>query len=254
MNSSLKVKVRFVAFILMMIGLLALLIAPVALAEEQSPAAVTTRRPIEEFVAAQGTFCFDDGAGGCILFEPPLQNFLGQSDPARDLAGAVDYAGIANQYIIDNGGTSLGTTFSGTVVEKPLADGRADVRVNLHTKNALTWVGDGVDFSGPLLFGYKVLDVMAGEDAAVCNSTFRVRFINTAPGAPMPDLLQLVIFPEPGQELVAIASQCNARGELRADFGVPEGTPGRAVIRQIGRVKDGVLTFPVEKVLLKTLN
>lgn len=254
MDSRFTMKARRATLLLLLAGLFVLVLAPVALAEPQSPAAVTARRPIEEFVAAQGTFCFDDGAGGCLLFEPPLQNFLGQSDPARDLAGAVDYAGIANQYIIDNGGTSLGTTFSGTIIENPMPDGRADVRVILRTRNALTWAGEGVNFTGPLLFGYKVLDVMAGEQPAVCNSTFRVRFINTAPGAPMPDLLQLVIFPEPGQELVSIATHCNARGPLRADFGVPEDTPGRAVFRQQARTRNGVLTFTIEKVLLKALD
>lgn len=254
MDSRSYLKARRAAFLLLLAGIIVLALAPIALAEQQAPSAVTTRRPIEEFVAAQGTYCIDDGGGGCFLFEPPLQNFLGQSDPARNIAGAVDYAGIANRYIIENGGTSLGTTISGTVIETPLPDGRAEVRVILRTHKALTWMGEGVDFSGPLLFGYKVLDVMAGEKPGLCNSVFRVRFINTTPGAPMPDLLQLVIFPEPGQELLAVASQCNARGPLRAAFGVPEDTPGRAVSRQQGRVRDGVLTFPIEKITLKPLN
>lgn len=254
MDGHFNLKARRAAFLLLLAGIMVLALAPVVLAEQQAPDAVTTRRPIEEFVAAQGTYCFDDGAGGCILFEPPLQNFLGQSDPARDLAGAVDYAGIANQYIIDNGGTSLGTTFSGTIIETPLSDGRAEVRVILRTRKAMAWVGDGVDFSGPVLFGHKVLDVLAGEEPATCNSTFRVKLINTAPGAPMPDLIQLVVFPEPGQELLTVGTQCNARGPLREEFGVPEDTPGRAVFRQQARTRNGVLTFTVEKVLLKTID
>lgn len=247
-------RVRRAVMLLLLAGLIVMALAPVVLAEQQAPAEVTARRPIEEFVEAQGTFCFPDGGGGCVLFEPPLLNFLGQSDPGRDLAGAVDYAGIANQYIIDNGGTSLGTTTSGTIIERRMPDGRADVRVILRTQKALAWVGEGVDFSGPVVFGHKVLDVMAGEQPGLCTSVFRVRFINTAPGAPMPDLIQLVVFPEPGQELVSVATNCNARGPLRAEFGVPEDTPGRAVFRQQARTRGGVLSFTIEKVLLKPLN
>lgn len=45
------------------------------------------------------------------------------------------------------------------MVERPLADGRAEVTVILHTKNALTWVVDGDDFAnGELLFGHRVPD------------------------------------------------------------------------------------------------
>ena len=45
----------------------------------QSASAQTVHRSIDEFVAAQGTFCIDDGAGGCVLFVPPVANFVGNS-------------------------------------------------------------------------------------------------------------------------------------------------------------------------------
>src|SRR5207247_1922277 len=101
-----------------------------------------------------------------------------------------------------------------------------EVTVVLHTRNALTWViaGDGMgnfDFAdGTLLFGARVPDVVLGEDPSLGNSTLTVKFLNTAPGAPLPDLLQLAAFPEPGQELKAISIRAQADGELRAAFGV----------------------------------
>ena len=112
-------------------------------------ARATTTRPIEEFVAAQGTYCLDDGNGGCVLFVPPLQNFFGWSTLAIPRCAAVDYAGIANAYIeATSGGTrSLGTRMDGTVTERPLADGRAEIDVLLHTTKALTWVIDGATIS-----------------------------------------------------------------------------------------------------------
>ncbi len=60
-------------------------------------------------------------------------------------------------------------------------------------------------------------------------------FINTAPGAPLPDLEQLFFDPHPGQELPSFLSfRSQADGELRAAFGVPDGTPGRVEVVQTG--------------------
>jgi hypothetical protein len=216
------------------------------------------QRPVEEFVAAQGTFCIDDGMGGCFLFVPPLDNFLGTSDPARGIIAALDYAGVADEWITSasSGSITFGTTFSGSVTENPLADGRAEVHVVLHTKNALVWgaAGDGSDFAGaPLLFGHRATDVLAGEDAALGDITMQAKFINTAPGAAMPDLLQLFFDPQPGQEVVWLMFRGSAVGTLRAEFGVPDGTPGSLTDIQnglfmtgfMGAVGDG---FPVERI------
>src|SRR5262249_40575616 len=69
--------------------------------------AATTHRPISEFLAAQGTFCVDDGAGGCTIFVPPAPNFVGFTDTVHDRGISFDYAGLSE---IPLGGT-LGTTF-----------------------------------------------------------------------------------------------------------------------------------------------
>lgn len=217
-----------------------------------------TIRPIGDFVDQQGTYCIDDGMGGCFLFVPPIENFIGFADIANLRLISVDYAGLADDFL----GGILGTEFDGTVIERPLADGRAEVHVILKTKNALTWVVDDPDnlgdFNGPLLFGNRAPEVLVGADAALGMSFLEVKIINTAPGADLPDLLQLLIEPEEGQELLFIALRARAKGELHALFGVPEGTPGRAAVVQIGLFMTGFMGavadgFPVERIDLKVV-
>jgi hypothetical protein len=221
------------------------LMVPTGMALAQGHA---TQRPIEQFVSAQGTFCFPDGSGGCVTFVPPVANFIGSSNNTQDtprqrsakrkLCASVDYAGLA-----DNKGVSFGTTMDGTVTERKLSDGRAEVTVRLHTKNALTWVIEGrvkendCDFAeGPLLFGHRLNDVLPpfNKDAALGDSFLQVVFINPMPGHPLPDLIQLFGFPEEGQQLRSFSFYASADGTLRAAFGVPEGTPGRAHTVQTG--------------------
>lgn len=217
----------------------------------QGPA---VQRPIEEFVAAQGTYCIGQEPN-CWLIVPPVKNFVGFSSP--DYCASVDYAGLA----IAAWDEPFGTTTSGSVTERPLADGRAEVNVRLHTKNALTWVieaeeGGGCDYAnGSLLFGQRYSEESEGwGNAALGESLLQVKFINTAPGAPLPDLIQLIFFTEPGQELQFISFMAQADGTLREAYGVPDGTPGRAQVTQTGMTKPwlepGGLFFPVELVNL----
>ena len=211
----------------------------------------TTIRPLDDFLARQGTFCIDqnfnvgyetqivDGnfMGNCatgappLLFVPPIANFIGPNDPNKQRSGSVDYAGLANRWA----GGAFGTTFAGKVIERPLADGRALVEVLLRTDNALTWVADGFDaFNGPLLFGNRGPEAAAGAEAALGSSQLQVKFINTAPGAPLPDLIQLFVFPEAGQEPLFFGLRNRAKGPLRDAFGVADGTPGLATGVQSG--------------------
>ena len=234
-------------------------------------------RPIEDFLDRQGKFCIDvnfavsyedrivDGnfAGNCatgappLLFVPPIANFIGNSDSDTARSASVDYAGLADYWA----GGAFGTSFSGTVTERPLADGRAWVEVSLSTDNALTWVVDGFDFNGPLLFGSRAPEAADGADSALGRSHYAVKFINTAAGADLPDLIQLVFFPEAGQELVSLKNNNQARGPLTANFGVAEGTPGHTHGVQVGlfgnpqcgaespsAVAD---CFPAEKIFLR---
>ena len=63
----------------------------------------------------------------------------------------------------------------------------------LHTTNALTWVVEGFDFaSGTLLFGRRADDLGEFKPPALGHSFFQIVFWNTAPGAPLPDLMELL--------------------------------------------------------------
>lgn len=242
----------------------------------------TTKRPISDFVDAQGTFCLPFGfpgttfVNGCGLFVPPVLNFVGwdtlqEVPPQRGnvqpvRCASVDYAGLENDYIVSNGGNSLGTQIDGTITERPLADGRAEVTVLLHTTNALTWVASGGDngacdfATDQLLFGNRVPDVLPPVvvDAALGDSFLKVVFINTAPGDPLPDLEQLIFDPLQGQELRSISLRAQANGTLRLAFGVPDGTPGRAEVSQTGlfmtRFKGATAdAFPAERINLQVV-
>jgi hypothetical protein len=199
------------------------------------------QRPIEDFTSSQGT---------TIGFTPPVADQIGWLTPASQSDGKFalfDYAGKANEYLISQGLPSLGTTMSGKVTERPLADGRAEVTVILHTKNALTWTialdpqGPSDQFnSNPPLFGFRAPDIVAdplNNQPALGNSDLQVVFKNTALGAPLPDLVACFILGTcPAEiELVSISFRGTATGALHESAGLgPEGTPGRCFVVQTG--------------------
>lgn len=165
----------------------------------------TIQRPIEDFINAQNSW-------------------YSWNEPETGNVFTLDYLGRWN----DTFALSLGTTWTGTVTEHPLADGRARVRVELRTENALTYVtypGLGV------VFGHSLGNVIAGMEAGLGSSTLTVDFINTAPLAPLPDI---TAFNAPGRVLNKLSFNAKATGTLRASFGVPDGTPGMARTNQRG--------------------
>jgi hypothetical protein len=86
------------------------------------------------------------------------------------------------------------------VIEKELPDGKAEVRVVLHTKSALGFAqsfedldATGFDFANtPDIFGHKAVDVEGGAPAAVGPAHLNVWFTIAAPGDPLPDLLDVL--------------------------------------------------------------
>lgn len=206
----------------------AVLLAPLASAQ-------TTQRPISDFLKEQGTFCIPDRSGGCSLFVPPVPNFVGWGDQAGNLGASVDYAGLANACF----GNAFGTTMSGGITERTLADGRAEDTVLLFTQNALTWVVGPVhgmiDFvNGPVVFGHRwntnsPVCTLNGASPTLGTSFLHLKFINIAPGAPLPDFLQLLFFPVPGQQqMIEYSFQANATGPLA------NGAPGMVTVVQTG--------------------
>jgi len=187
-----------------------------------------TQRPIEDFVAAQGTACLEfDGDPGtvCDLFVPPVANLVGWGDETCSIFALIDYAGVADAMT----GGDFGTTFSGGVTERPLADGRAEVTVRLRTNHALAWAIDGCDFSGgPIIFGERLPEVLDGATPGFADSYLRVVFTNTAPGAPLPDLLAIFFGMVEGGEVVTLEMHASGNGPLA------DGSPGRLVVTETG--------------------
>lgn len=214
----------------------------VALLMALAPAsAQTTIRPISDWVAQQGTFCWPDGSGGCVTFVPPIKNFGGFTSPDRCVSA--DYAGLADKWLkeVSAGSVSVGTTMEGTVIERKLKDGTVEVRVVLHTRNALTWVHPAVNYAcdpatDPLLFGRRAPEVLAGGVPSLTDLSFDLVFLNTGPGAPLPDLMELFfVFGTPDlRQMQFLAIRAQGEGQLRAAFGVPDPTRGRVTVVQNG--------------------
>jgi hypothetical protein len=196
----------------------------------------TTHRPISEFVAAQGTFCFDDGAGGCVLFVPPVANFVGFTDTVHNLGISCDYAGLSDDPL----GGALGTSFSGSISERTVQDGSVIITVHLKTSNALVYVipFDPTDPSNQfgeneLLFGTRVTDVQAGAQPALGSCKLDLEFTNSAPGLPIPDFEQLIFAPEAGQSLLSVTFEGTANGQFA------DGSPGKVHVIERGIFDNG---------------
>lgn len=168
--------------------------------------AFAAQRPISDFLSTQGTYSN--------IFVPPVPDYVGWADaPNTRFFALIDYAGVANKWLKANGGADLGTRSSGNITERKLSDGRAQVTVTLRTTNALSWATPCCYFAnGPLIFGQRAQDVLQNKAAALGNVQFQMKFINTALGAPLPDLIQLLFAPAPGQEFTSYAFSSHATG------------------------------------------
>jgi hypothetical protein len=214
------------------------------------------QRPIGDFLSTQGSTTVQTS---------PVPDYLAWTDVRRGVMMAVDYAGIASAWTeAASGGTvSYGTTISGTITERPRADGRADVQILIHARNALSYVVGFDPITGPdysdVRFGNLAPDALTSGDAALGDCNLQFRIINTAPNAPLPDLFDAFILGNaaPGVELVFIGVSARASGTLHPGAlpGVTEPTTGRATVVQSGlfmtgfngAVGDG---FPAEQVRL----
>jgi len=218
------------------------------------PSAIAGSRPISDFLANQGKFCVqldgngfvdcaashyvtDTTGGGCLLIVPPVANYNGWSDPAGTSA-SFDYAGLADAAL----GGRLGTTISGSSDETRQPDGTAIVRVVLNTQNALAFAVQGFDFNGPLLFGNRVAEIQAGAPASVGSCTLTIAFRNPAPGAPLPDVEELLFCRF--NDLIFISFVGNANGILS------NGQSGQLQITQVGLLHAFAQANPHSRVAL----
>ena len=177
--------------------------------------AQTTKLPISDLLAVQGHTS---------IYIPPVPDYLGWGQALCQNGGlscvaappytglcfgdlaSVDYAGVADKFIVSRGGQSSGTTSDGFVQVRQLGNNRAQVTVSLHTKNALTFVlaptplipgtacmsPSDVNFATqPLALGVRAYPVPALAQRALGESTFNVVY-EAAASSPLVDLMDLL--------------------------------------------------------------
>jgi hypothetical protein len=79
-----------------------------------------------------------------------------------------------------------------------------------------------------------VPEVLGGARPALGDSLLEVVFTNPSPGAPLPDLEQILFAPAPGQELRFISFFASAGGPRHEESGVADGTPDQVEVTQTG--------------------
>lgn len=191
----------------------------------------TTERSLQEWLAAQGTFCEE-----CSLVFP-LPDLIGNFGRDGATFGWFDYTGVADAWLLEmsNGAIDLGTTVDGRVTERLLNDGRVEIDVRVTARNALAFAGAADYLPGdPVHFGATAPQVLAGATPALGTVTMQFTFILAAPGLPLPDLVQVAFFPEPGEEILKIVYHARATGVLHAPSGFAEGTAGTLSVQQVG--------------------
>jgi hypothetical protein len=190
-----------------------------------------TSRPIEEFLAAN---------------QAPFFIWQERSDrPSDGRVVWVDYSGFLKAWVFANsGGTvELPRTFEGTITERPVRGGGAEVHVRLRIRDALVFARDPGNIP---IFGYSLSEVAwGGAEPALADVQFHLNYFDPeGPGAPIRNIGSVE---RRRTQLIA-----HRDGPLRAGFaGAEEGEPGRLNVVQNGvsvpgrgnGVADG---FPVE--------
>ena len=216
------------------------------------------QRALSDFTTRQGAWCVASNAdggidcnashyGACVNGEFTFTFPLFWGDPKTGFVALIDTLGE-----LDAG--DFGTAITGSVSESAQPSGLAEVKVVLHSSNALTLAFGP---SGPL-FGYDGSD---GTVPTLGSVLAQIKLSNTAPGAPLPDINQVLSCPVPGQALEVISIRARASGPLREAFGVPEGSPGRLEVTQNGLLGTAALVnphsrlavdaFPAEHVIIR---
>lgn len=210
----------------------------------------TVSRPLSDYLNAQGSTS---------LYVLPVPDFIGWfAHNGRFIS--VDYNGTSAAYLKAHNGIDLHTEVTGTVKERSTDDGRALITVRLQTRNALTFAFT-VDPAysanpyglNPLDFGYRPQQLIDNPSlpAALGWADLELSFYNPAPGAPIPDLLDL--FATRFGDVRDIKFHASADGQFHALSGFAEGSAGKVKVDQIGlfntgfhgAVADG---FPVENI------
>ena len=210
-------KLRMTLFLL--VAALALM-APVGTGHTN--AAGTRQRPFSEWLSVQG---------GAVV-NPPLCASTVVAWLPRDMTtlARADYSGKIGDCITNAGGPDFHPEFYGTVTERDLPDGTAEIHVIHHFKNTYVVARDNEapGSPSPAILGYNPSELIADPSlsSAVASGTIQVKFIIAAPGDPLPGLFQA--------ETLSVSVRFQGSGPLREQFGVEEGTPGKVVVSQTG--------------------
>jgi hypothetical protein len=182
----------------------------------QIPAQGTRQRPFSDWLDKQTI-----QPTGCILVS------WGDQVPSKTIA-TVDYAGKIGALVGSQGGPTIDTVVEGTVRERDLPDGRAEILLNVYFTNAMAFARDLTQPLVPTIFGLRTSDLSGHPELSpgLASGHLQARFIIAYPGAPLENLCRT--------GLLSLGFRANAAGPLRAAFGVPEGTPGKLVVSQTG--------------------
>jgi len=183
-----------------------------------------TQRPLSDFLSQQGTYCMPGNTttSGCMLYAPPVGNFAVWYSPDHNMTLVVDYAGLMDAWLRSRTGSSSGTTFNGNVYETPLEDGTARINVNMNITRAMVYIVRGHDLmNDPVSYGYRMQQIMQGQgQPAFGQASFRLSFINPAPGQPLPDLVQLMKSPQSDKQMVTANFRFESDGEFYNEYGM----------------------------------
>jgi len=217
--------------------------------------AQTTKLPLADFLAVQGQTS---------IYLPPVPDYVGWGQALCMSGGlgcmtppytgyctgtlaSVDYAGIADKFIVSNGGQSSGTATDGSVIVRQLANSRVEVTVSLHTTNALTFVmapfpliprtscmsPSDVNFATqPLILGARANTVSPPllANRALGESFFHITY-QAAASTPLMDLIDL--FNNHFSDIQEYSFHAVADGPT------PEGGQGTVTVQQTGKNSRG---------------
>ena len=183
----------------------------------QANAQGTRQRPFSDFLNAQNTF-----------FNPSLckGTTLAWAPPDFSALAIVDYTGKTGDCVQNlHNGPALNSRVDGTVTERDLADGTAEITVNVHFRNVFAVA---IDFIQGGFFGYDTTELFNHPERTpgLATGNLLLKLIIAHPGDPLPDLAALG-----GYTFFRFGA--NGDGPLRAD-GEAEGTPAKLVISQTG--------------------
>jgi hypothetical protein len=187
----------------------------------QANAQGTRQRPFSDFLNAQNTF-----------FNPSLckGTTLAWAPPDFSALAIVDYTGKTGDCIQNlHNGPALNSRVDGTVNERDLADGTAEITVNVHFRNVFSIARD---FNQGGFFGYDTTELFNHPELTpgLATGNLMAKFIIAHPGDPLPDIAFSLGF---YGDFTFVRFGASADGPLRAD-GEAEGTPAKLVISQTG--------------------